>query len=185
MTTSQICKHTLKTPYPLWEEGMSDWTKILETRTTPTRQTQILIINVTATHAKPHSGDNPRLRHRLDTFLSTLAATLTLLAYQEHKKLPKYTIPTQIIHATWYMYINQENLPHIKNSNYDTITTHPSMGRGTTKRRRATHQEHTYMTPSESINTPYDILEIQDHRYLNNQTTYMVTQFSPEILTQE
>ena len=31
------------------------------------------------------------------------------------------------------------------------------------------------MTPSDTIHTPYDFIEIQDHRYLNNQTTYLVT----------
>ena len=41
------------------------------------------------------------------------------------------------------------------------------------------------MTPSETMLTPYDVIEIQDHRHLNNQTTYLVSQWSPEILTQE
>jgi hypothetical protein len=41
------------------------------------------------------------------------------------------------------------------------------------------------MAPSETIHTSYDILEIQDHRHLHNQTTYLVTQWRPEILTQE
>ena len=53
-----------------------------------------------------------------------------------------------------------------------------------TKRRRATHQEDTYMTPNETMHTTYDVLEIQDHRHLNNQTSYLVTEWSPEILTQ-
>ncbi len=73
----------------------------------------------------------------------------------------------------------------MKASNYETITTHISVGRSTSKRRRATHQEHIYMKPSETINTAYDELEIQDHRHLHNQTTYLVTRWSPEILTQE
>jgi len=41
------------------------------------------------------------------------------------------------------------------------------------------------MKPNDTINTPYDVLEIQDDKYLNNPTTYLVTQWSPEILTQE
>jgi hypothetical protein len=41
------------------------------------------------------------------------------------------------------------------------------------------------MTPSETINTTYDVLEIQDHIHLYNQTTYLITQWSPEILTLE
>jgi len=41
------------------------------------------------------------------------------------------------------------------------------------------------MMPSDKIYTPYDVLEIQDHRHLNNQTTYPVTQWSPEVRTQE
>jgi hypothetical protein len=34
------------------------------------------------------------------------------------------------------------------------------------------------------MHTTYDALEIQDHRHLNIQTSYLVTQWSPEILTQ-
>jgi hypothetical protein len=41
------------------------------------------------------------------------------------------------------------------------------------------------MTPSETINTTYDVLKIQDHRHLYNQTPYLVTKWSPKILTQE
>jgi hypothetical protein len=41
------------------------------------------------------------------------------------------------------------------------------------------------MTPSETIYTKYDVLEIQDHKHLHNQTMYLVTQWSPEILTQK
>ena len=41
------------------------------------------------------------------------------------------------------------------------------------------------MAPSETIYASYDILEVQDHRHLRNQTTYLVTQWRPEILTQE
>ena len=41
------------------------------------------------------------------------------------------------------------------------------------------------MTPSETILTPYDVIEIQDHIHLNDQTIYLVSQWSPEILTQE
>jgi hypothetical protein len=94
------------------------------------------------------------------------------------------TTPTHIIHETCHKYINQENRPIIKDSNYDTITTHPSVGRSPSKRFRATHQEHTYMTPTETINQKYDVLEIQNHKHLYNQTTYLGTQWNPEILTQ-
>ena len=40
-------------------------------------------------------------------------------------------------------------------------------------------------TPSETIDTSYDVLAILDHKHLHNQTSYLVTQWSPEILTQE
>jgi len=137
-------------------------------------------------HAKLHSGDKPRPHPNLNMALSTLATTLTLPASQEHTKLPKPTTKTtQTIHETWHKFINQVNLPTTKASNYETITTHTSVKRSISKRRKATHQEHTYMAPSENIHTTYDVLEIQDHRYLQNQTTYLVTQWSPEILPQE
>jgi hypothetical protein len=118
--------------------------------------------------------------------ISTLATTLTLPATQEHTKLPKpITTTTQAIHETWYKFINQENLPTTKTTNYEIITTHTSFKRSVSKRRKATHQEHTYTRPSETMHTTYNVLEIQDHGNLHNQTTYLVTQWSPEILTQE
>jgi hypothetical protein len=40
------------------------------------------------------------------------------------------------------------------------------------------------MTPTKTIHATYDVLEMQDHRHLNNQTLYLVTQRSSEILTQ-
>jgi hypothetical protein len=48
-----------------------------------------------------------------------------------------------------------------------------------------THNEDTYMAPSETIYMPYDVLEIKYHEHFNNQTKYLVTQWSPEILSQE
>ena len=165
---------------------MSDWTKVLETQTTSSGHTQLLILNATTVLAKLQSGDKPRPQPNLDMALLTLATTLMLPASQEHTKLPKpTTATTQTIHETWHKFINQENLPTTKASNYETITTHISAWRSISKRRKETHQEHTYTTPSETINTTYDVLEIQDHRQLHNQTTYLVTQSSPEILTQE
>ena len=61
------------------------------------------------------------------------------------------TTQTQIIHATCHKYIDYDSLPTTKPSSYETITTHPSMGRRNTKRRRATHQEDTYMAPNDNI----------------------------------
>jgi hypothetical protein len=104
--------------------------------------------------------------------ISTLGATLALPAAHEHRKLPKDTIAKiQVYHATWERYIDLEYLPTTKPSNYETITTHPSMGRGGSKRQQATHSDDTYMTPSETIHTTYDVLIIQDHGQLTNQTT--------------
>jgi hypothetical protein len=77
------------------------------------------------------------------------------------------------------------NPPIAKQSPYETITTHTSLDRGTVKKQEATHTWDTHMTPSEIILAPYDVIEIQDHRRLNNQATYLVTQWGPEILTQE
>ena len=66
-----------------------------------------------------------------------------------------------------------------------SITSHISKDRGMTRKRGPTHTGDTYMTPSSTILTPYDVIEIQDHGDLYNQTKYLVTQWSPEILTQE
>ena len=88
------------------------------------------------------------------------------------------------MHPTWPPYINQEALPFARQSTYDTITSHISMDRGTTRKRGVTHTGDTYVTPSDTILTPYDVIQMQDHIHLNSQTTYLVTQWSPEILTQ-
>jgi hypothetical protein len=40
------------------------------------------------------------------------------------------------------------------------------------------------MVPCDTIDTPFDILEIIDQRTLMNQTTYLVSQWKPEQLTQ-
>jgi hypothetical protein len=67
-----------------------------------------------------------------------------------------------------------------KASNYETITTHPSLERVANKRQKATHHTYTYKTnKSETIYTPYDVLEVQDHRHINNHTTHLVTQGGP------
>jgi hypothetical protein len=118
--------------------------------------------------------------------MSTLRTTLTLPSNQEHRKLPKTTTnKTEEIHTSWLQYIDHKALPLAKSTTYETITTHISLERGTNKKQGATHTGDTYMTPSETILTPYDVIEIQDHRHINNQTTYLVSQWSPEILTEE
>jgi hypothetical protein len=171
---------------PLWEEGVRDLTPLLEKRKTLQGQTQTYILNAASIHAKLHSGDKTRPTSSLETTISTLRATLALPTAHEHRKLPKDTTSqTHVIHATWERYFDYENIPKTKPPNYETITTHPSVGRGAIKRHQATHIEDTYMTPIENIHTTYDILEIQDHGQLNTQTTYLVTQWSPEIFTRE
>jgi hypothetical protein len=137
-------------------------------------------------YAKLHSRDNTRPRTALETTLSTLRATLALQAAHKHCKLSKNTTTqTNIIHATWEKYIEHESLPTTKPTNYETITTHPNLGRDATKRQQATHHDDIYMTPSKLIHTTYDDLEIRDNSRLNNRTTYLVTKWSPEVLTKD
>ena len=170
---------------PLWEERTSDWTLLFEKRTTPHGRPQIYILNVAAVHAKLHNGDKIRSTTKLDKAISTLAATLALPSSHALLKLPKdTTTQTQIILATWHNCIDHDSLPATKPSSYETVTTHPSLKRGITKIRRARHQEYTCMTPVETIHTTYDVLEIHYHEQLNNQTSYLVIQWTPKILTQ-
>jgi hypothetical protein len=171
---------------PLWGERVSDWTLVLEKQTTSARHIEIHILNKKAINAKLKSRDHHRINNKLDLAISTLRTTIILPTTQEHRKLPKPTThKTPKIHTSWLQYINQEALPLGKHTTYETITTHISLKRRTTKKQRATHTEDTYTTPSDTIHTPYDVIEIQDHIHLNNQTTYLVTQWSPEILTHE
>jgi hypothetical protein len=176
----------LKHLAPLWEEGVTDWTPIQGKHTTPARHTQVHILNTKAMLANFRSGDQHRISNNMKLAMSTLRTTITPPSNQEHRKLPKPTTnKTQQIHTQWPQYINHEALPLAKPTTYETITTHISLERGTTKKQGATHAGDTYMTPSETILTSYDVIEIQDHIHLNNQTTYLVSQWSPEILTQE
>jgi hypothetical protein len=50
------------------------------------------------------------------------------------------------------------------------------MNRGKTTKRGTTHTGDAYMTPSDTILTPYDVIGIQDIKHLNNQTTNLVIQ---------
>jgi len=166
-------------------EEVTDWTPILEKHTTSSGRTELHILNTKAIHAKLRSGDQHRITNNLDLALSTLRTTLILPTTQEHIKHPKITThKTQQIHTSWLQFIKHEALPLDKHTTYETITSDISLERRTHKKQGATHKEDTYMTPCDTIHTPYDVIEIQDHRHLNNQSTYLVTQRSPEILTQ-
>jgi hypothetical protein len=81
----------LKHMAPLWEEGVTDWTPILEKHTTFAGHTEIHILNTKAMHAKLGNGDQHRINSNLELAMSTLRTTLTLPSNQEHRKLPKST----------------------------------------------------------------------------------------------
>jgi hypothetical protein len=169
----------------LWGEGVSHWTPVLEKHTTSAGRTEVHILNTKAIHAKLKSGDQHRINNDLELAISTLRTTLLILpTTQEHRKPFKTTThKTPKMHTSWFKYINHEALLLDKHTTYETITKHISLDRGKTKKQGATYTEGTYMTPSDTI--PYDVIEIQDHRHLTNQPTYLVTQWSPEILTQK
>ena len=94
---------------PLWELEVKDWTPQLEKWITTDGQTLIFILNTEAISASIRNGDKPRPPNNLDTTLSTLKATLSLLANHEHRKLPKDTTThTQAIHESWHQYIGCE-----------------------------------------------------------------------------
>jgi len=65
----------LKHLFPLWGEGVSDWTQILEKQTTSEGHTTVYIINAKAIHAKLISGDRQRTNNNLELSLSTLRTT--------------------------------------------------------------------------------------------------------------
>jgi hypothetical protein len=154
---------------PIWGEGVSNWTPVLEKHTTSTGCTQIHILNTKAIHAKLRSGDQHRINNNLELALSTLRTTLILPTTQEHRKLPKTTThKTPKTHTYWLQYINHEALPLVKHARYEAITSLISLERGTTKKQWATYEDDTYMTLSDTIHTPYDGIEIQDHRHLTN-----------------
>jgi hypothetical protein len=145
----------LKHLAPLWEEGVSDWTPILEKHTTCEGHTEVHILNTKAIHVKLRSGDKHRISNNLELAMSTLRSTLTFPTTQEHRKLPKpTTYKTLKIHPSWLQYINHEALSLAKHTTYETIKSHISLERGTTKAEEVTYTGDTYMNPSETIHTP-------------------------------
>jgi hypothetical protein len=174
--TLNFSDRLLKHLAPLWEEGVTDWTSILEKHTTSAGHTEVHILNTKAMHAILRSGDQHRISNNLELAMSTLRTTLTPPTTQKHRKLPKPTTnKTQQIHPSLLEYISQEAISLAKHTTYETITSHISLERGMTKKQGATYKGDTYMTPSETILTPYDVIGIQDDRHLNNQTTYLVS----------
>jgi hypothetical protein len=134
-------------------------------------------IKYKAIHAKLTRGDQYLINNNLELTLSTLSTTHILPTTQEHRKLPKnHNTQNPKIHTSWLQYINHEALLLGKHTTYETITSNISLERGTTKRQGATYTRGTYMTPSDTIHTPYDLIEIQDHRHVNIKTTYLVTE---------
>jgi hypothetical protein len=134
----------LKHLAPLWEEGVTNMTPILEKHTSPGGHTTLHILNTKAMHANLRSGDQHRISNNLELAMSTLRTTLTLPSNQGHRKLPKPTTnKTQQIRTSWLQYINHEALPLAKHTTYETITTHISLERGTTKKQGATHRGDT------------------------------------------
>jgi hypothetical protein len=61
----------------------------------------------------------------------------------------------------------------------------PSRQHGAPERHNVTHDTDMYMAPSKQIHTPCDVLGIQWLIHIDNQTAYLVTIWSPEILTQD
>jgi hypothetical protein len=59
----------LKKLAPLWEEGVSDWTPILEKQTTLEGRTDIYILTAKAMHAKLQRGDKQRPKNNLELAL--------------------------------------------------------------------------------------------------------------------
>jgi hypothetical protein len=115
----RYAERLLKHMAPQWEEGVRDWSKLVEKQTTPNVSAQIQILHATTVDAKLRSGDKSQPNPKLKTTLSTLAATLALPTSHEHHKLPKNsTSQTQIIHATWHEHIALNNLPTTKTSNF-------------------------------------------------------------------
>ena len=113
----------LKHLTPLWGEGVSDWTQILEKHTTPAGHTKVHILSTKAMHAKLKSGDQYRISNNPELDMSTLRTTLTLPTNQKHRKLPKpITYKTQKIHPSLLQYINQEAIPLAKHTTYETLT---------------------------------------------------------------
>ncbi len=97
----------LKYLAPLWEEGVADWTPILEKHTTTTGHIEVNILNTKTIHANLRSGDQRRIINNLELAMSTLRTTLTLPSNQEHRKPPKsITNKTQQIHISWLQYID-------------------------------------------------------------------------------
>ena len=90
---------------PLWGEGVSDWTPILEKQATSPKHTEVHILNTKATHAKLKSGDHHCINNNLELALSTIRTTLILPTpiLEKQATSPKHTevhiLNTEATHA--------------------------------------------------------------------------------------
>jgi 4-hydroxyphenylpyruvate dioxygenase-like putative hemolysin len=153
-------------------------------------QINISLVTTDAARAKLHSGDRTHPPTILETALFTRKATLKLPAAHEKKKIPKDTIPSAhtIPILSWHQYINNVAPSVIKATIYETITSHPSIERMLKRDTKPnTYDTDTYVifALSEQMYTPYNVLEIQDHKHINKHTTYLVTLWSQEIFIKE
>jgi hypothetical protein len=124
---------------------VNNWTPLLESRTTTDEQTLNFISNVEAISAKIHSGNKPRLHNNLDIALSTMKATLALLASHEHRKLPKtpqHTCEPYTSHGTNIS--TKRIIQQQKAFNYETATTHPCLSKGAKKETKRRPMPQTY-----------------------------------------
>jgi len=139
-----------------------------------------------ALHALLPSGDNRKPTQTLHAALLTLRETLFRLVDTEYHTLPKTTTMTGTqVHHSWIPHLLVGDIPLLPKPGFTRITSHTSRHRGCPPTTNESLTNEHYLVPSEVLNTPFDILEISSHRTIITQTTYLVSQWSPELLTQQ
>ena len=175
--SSRIIKHLS----PLWSLGLHEWSQIL---TRSSEDNALCMPPAQAILAKVLGNSKPQASTLApaNKALRTLRHILSHPACTEYPKLPPQTIDRTLpsstkIHPSWLPLLPSREVPVYR----------PGLRSATAQPRNKTLPSHhfdTYLRPSDAIDTPYDVLEISDHRTLHQRTMYLVSKWAPETLTQ-
>ena len=180
----QYHRKLLKHLTPIWQEGITHWKQILH-KSVDGHTPQLFIQRPEALHALLPSGDNRKPTQSLHTALHTLREILLTPTNTERRTLPNSThTHTTQIHFSWIPHLPVDDIPILPTPGYTNITSHNSRHRGRPHIPTDSLTHEHYLVPSDTLDTPFDILEITSQRTIIHQTTYLVSQWSPEILTQ-
>jgi hypothetical protein len=179
----QYSNTLLKHLAPLWETWIHKWSKILTIDNKFTSDTRLYIQQTEALLARLPNRKHKGLETQIRTCMDTLKSTLLLPADTPHRKLP--TNPTNtstLFHHTRHAHIPQHGIPEHIPASYASLNDQLTKTTRILKRSN-TPPAQPAASPHHTAPTPLDIITIDGHRHLLQNTIYRVNQWKPEILT--